>query len=189
MTRNTYRYNVKMMLRSVTGMMVLLCLCRTRTFQSIRAGQFAGGDSIINGLAGLESLWIFNTKSFLDFSRFSCFSIIFSITMICYLSFFCLVIFLFNSVDYLLASFCFLIFIPIVQMAGFAIILITTFSTRTFVKIRQWFCLLADSAGFCYGDFNHLLLLVRSKCSGPVAGTYQRSARFIISAKGVSVNS
>ena len=72
MTLNTQRNNIKKMLRSITGMMIVLCLFTARALQSIRARNSASDDSIIYNTSCFNSF----RKTFLIF--------IYSMTQSCF---------------------------------------------------------------------------------------------------------
>ena len=149
------------------GMVVFVCLFTARTLQRIRSGQSTILNCLIYYTISFSSLWI-------------TYMIQFSTTPFVYFSFFTFVIFRRYSIGNRFTTFSLPIFAHAFIIANFANIVITIFSSVVFVKVRQWFDLLAFRAFSGYDWLRHGFLLIRKLCLEPVAGYTLRSAHSIL---------
>ena len=154
MTFFTQRNNIKPMFRQVTPVVVLLCLFAADTLHSLNEKQSTGSYGILNNVFCPSSFKMFKTKSF------------FNPLLICFAD--------------LGLPICFDVFF----MANCALILVSVFHCAVFAKFVKWFSFFATTADFGYDLLRHNLLLTRRLCLEPIAGTYQWSARFIITQTG-----
>ncbi len=152
MTHSTNNNDIKKMLRSIAGMMVMFGLFATRAFKTIGTRQFTSGNSMINGVACFPASW--KTSLIIFYSMIdSCFA------------YFALLISLFGR----FALFTLVMFSDIFSATYFTMILITTFPFGCFVKLRKQFYFLTFATFFGYGLFSHNQLLYSWLRLEPVA--------------------
>lgn len=197
MTMDAQRNYIEPMFRFVAlVVVVLLCGFTAGTLQRIRSGQLAFSNGFSHSCQSFCVVWMilpmffcsFACKHFISFAlliQFVCvftlltFAIAINRTAICCFTFFRLMVFALNFTYCFFAFFCLAILIVIFEMATFAVIFVTTFGTRTFVKFGNRLGFLADSAGFRYDLLSHNRLLTRR-----LRGTPLRSAHFIVARLG-----
>lgn len=152
MTGNTYRNNIQPMFWFITGMMILLCLFFTiMTLQSIRSRQFACYDSVIDSIS---SFYRFGMTITIFVGRFLTSNLTFfalSGSLLSSFTFSCLPVSFMDS----LTLFALLILSSFYEGALFAIRTKTNWTIKSFVKLRQWFDLLAGATSFCYDLLRH----------------------------------
>ncbi len=194
MTFNANRFDIEPMLGFVTGMMILLCLFgAVFASQGIRTCHFTNPNSLINGSLCFHSFWVYLSKpfsslssNFLAFSTlcilFSCCSTFFAFvvfnfaTSVSLMTIFALCIpFLYNCVIY-----SFSILFDRLHLTNFALITESIFFGAISVKFSNRLDLFANSTPFCYDLLGHDFLLSRKLCFEPIASTYLRLARFIL---------
>lgn len=194
MTLFTNRNNIKPMFGFIAVPMVILLgeLWAVMTFEIVYWSNFA----IFNSIAYSSSRWIFFTFhiTFLFCMIFICLAMSFenclnskwaSFTKLltcftaCFFTFFCL-----------LSSFSYAYIITMLMLVAtlFAMITVAIFSCWMFRKLRERFCLFANSAGFSYDCFRHFCFSCKQQCLEPVAAHTVVGSTYYI-AKGVSVNS
>ena len=197
MTQDTSWNNIKPMLGFVSVPMMILLggLRAVMAEQKFGRNQFASIDSINYSSSGFNLIWMTSIVTFLSCFVFWCFStfficfaissfallglfIMFLIIFIRRFALFCLTTFLSCFAKSRFAFFGFLIFTP----ARFTIDLKPVFTSSVFIKFRQLFELLALRTSFCLNCLRHSRFSLNSErlCLEPVAGTYQRSACFIL---------
>ena len=125
------------MLRGITFVvMIFLCLLTTSALEGTGSGQFTSTYSIVHSMRSLSFFWVF------------------------------LAIPLIVVLLVQLACLGLKIFFRLGVIANFAITFKAVFARNILIKFRNWLDLFAVKTLFCYDFSRHLLLLVRSKCSG-----------------------
>lgn len=158
MTFYTNRNDVKPMFGVITQMMMIFMRsCRAIiALKQSRFNQFTSPDFMIYFTIGFYAFWITHTIDFIaSFLRILAF-----FTCIIFATYFIANIFTMFSSTVFLESFVF---------TYFANIPVAVFTVFVFVKFRELLNLFARSTFSSYSLFKHLLLLIRSKCLGPVA--------------------
>ena len=178
MTGKTNRNDIKLMFGRITvPMMVFFSLIGTVVaLQSIRTGQVADSDGILNGFNCLSLSWKPSSTLISRAASVCLTNITLSIGFSDRLSSFSATIFRTTlSIE-------FFVFLGLLRYftTNYTFALIAIFSCSILMKFRNRFGLLANTSGFGYDGLRHSRLLNRRLCLEPVAGTYQRSACLII---------
>ena len=149
MTILTSRNNVKPMFWFISFvMMILFCLQTARTFESFGFREFAVSYGLINGAPGflLFGVFLVITPLVCLLNIFPSFAL--AVTSLVCLTFFALVV---------LLQVCFVVFrLGIRFYASLTGNSKAIFCTAVFVKVRQWFSLLAVRTSFCYDLVSHI---------------------------------
>ena len=164
MTFNTNRKYIKRF--RVIWMMIFLCLRWTITaFQGIRSRQFTIS---YNYMYGTSCSALFRMSKTITFSSSFAFFIL-SVTFFSYFALFCFFITKITFTARNLPFFCLLIFLSIFRPTYYTYRPMVVFISCTFVKLRNWFELLARTASFGYDCFRHNRFLNKRFCLEPVA--------------------
>ncbi len=160
MTLYAYRNNIEPMLFFVAlPVMILMRLFRAIMAQfSIRAWQFFGSNSVVHGVPGFNYIWVLCFITLLCFFSFFCFSIFISCFVKNNFTFGCFSVFLTSSAMNNFAFRCFLKIVLNSFTTSFAICLKSIIYASIFIKISNWFDLLAMRTSFCFNWFSHYVL-------------------------------
>lgn len=165
MTFSADRDNIKPMFFSIAFVvMVVMSLISTSTTQGFNTRQ----NTVSNGCKYLVAcfcpFWV------ILFVVFSC-SLSFLALSVPFLKSFIFLCFAVTTHSFamnLFASFRFSVFLTPLSITYFTLVVVAITISRGFVKLKDWFILLASTAGFCYGCLRHGFLLTRKSCLGPV---------------------
>jgi hypothetical protein len=165
MTLSTKRNDIEPVLRGVPApVMILLCLSTALLALEIGGrGKLASVNGGIERTSGFYLVWVLQTAFTIGPAAFFGLAVFAASPAIDFFARLRLPICFQGGIN--------AAFTPTVQPIGIA---------AAFVKLRQWFDLLAFRATLCLNCVRHNRFLVKRLCSEPLAGTYPQMARFIV---------